>query len=305
METSEAKKKRKRPLMLTERDEKILRAVYAYRYMTILDLAWFLFKPSSKTHVGEIAAKLAGGKDLQTHSYLCRFGLPSVGNAERVYTLGAKGRSYLSERGLPITWYFRPYKLRHFSHAHIQHNLLITRVVVAAHVWSRKQQVFSLVEVRFGHQLAGAPQRVRQNGEGKVVPVVPDAWLLFERDSNGSQIPIFLEIDRGNEFQKRFKAHVRSRQLFVAVGKYAKLFGVQSVRFAYVTTGQTSEYREARRKSMCVWTMDVLKELGAEDWAQNFCYASIEYAGLFDLMLFEKPVWYRPDSPTPGTLLPS
>ena len=108
MKTPKAGRKRKKPLILTLRDENILRAIYEYRYMTAFDVAWLLFKPTSKTHVREILTTLAGGSDLQTHSVLCRFGLPSVGNAERVFTLGAKGRGFLSERGFLITWYFRP-----------------------------------------------------------------------------------------------------------------------------------------------------------------------------------------------------
>jgi hypothetical protein len=112
MKNPPAKITRKKPLILTERDEKILRAIYAYRYMTTLDVAWLLFRPTSKNHVGEVLTRLAGGKDLQTHMYLCRFGLPSVGNSERIFTLGARGRSFLSGQGLPVTWYFRPYKLK-------------------------------------------------------------------------------------------------------------------------------------------------------------------------------------------------
>jgi hypothetical protein len=108
MQNPPAKQKRKKPLILTDRDEKILRAIYAYRYMTTLDVSWLLFKPTSKNHVGEILTALAGGKDLQTHSYLCRFGLPKVGNSECIFTLGAKGRRFLTECGLPKKGYFYP-----------------------------------------------------------------------------------------------------------------------------------------------------------------------------------------------------
>lgn len=182
MKTPSARIPGKKPLILTSRDEKILRAIYAYRYMTILDVAWLLFKPSSKTHVGEILSTLAGGTDLSTHSYLCRFGLPAVGNSERVFTLGSKGRSFLAERGLPVTWYFRPYKLKHFSYSHVQHNLILTRFLVAAHVWSRKQSEFNLLKVRFGHEFGRTPGKVTLEIKGKMtnVPVIPDAWLLFE-----------------------------------------------------------------------------------------------------------------------------
>jgi hypothetical protein len=303
MTTPPAKIPRKKPLMLTPRDEKILRAIYEYRYMTALDVAWLLFKPTSRTHVTEILSSLAGGDDLQTHSYLCRFGLPSVGNSERVYTLGAKGRSFLAEHGLPITWYFRPYKLKHFSYSHVQHNLILTRFVVALNVWIRKQTDFTLSTIRFGHELTGTPGRVTV--EGKTVPVIPDAWILLGRTRTRSQIPIFLEIDRGMEFQKRFKEHIRARIQFYYSGEYERMFGSESVRIYYATSGQAPEYRERRRATMRLWTSQVLEELHLQDWADVFRFASLEFDKLYDLTLFEKPVWYRPDSPTPVALLPA
>ena len=138
------------------------------------------------------------------------------------------------------------------------------------------------------------------------VPVIPDAWLLFERVRNGNLIPIFLEIDRGTEYQRRFKQHLRARIRFIEEGGYARTFGTKSVTMAYATTATTGHLPasgDTRRSTMAVWTMDVLAELGLEHWAGIFRFASVDYAGLFDLTLFEKPVWYRPDSPTPRTLL--
>jgi hypothetical protein len=56
---------------------------------------------------------------------------------------------------------------------------------------------------------------------------------------------------------------------------------------------------------MALWTKEVLTELRKESWADVFRFASLDFGSLFDLTLFEKPVWYRPDSPTPVPLLPS
>jgi hypothetical protein len=75
------------------------------------------------------------------------------------------------------------------------------------------------------------------------------------------------------------------------------------VTVAYATTGQTPAYRDTRRKAMALWTNEVLEELGKNKWAGVFRFASVDVKGLFDLALFNKPVWYRPDSPTPRTLL--
>jgi hypothetical protein len=306
MNTPPPRTKRKTPLIITPRDERILRAIYQYRYMTALDVAYLLFQPSSFTHVREILSALAGGEDLGTHTYLCRFGLPAVGNAVRVFTLGAKGRRYLTEElGVPVSWYFRPYKLKQLSTGHVLHSLILTRFLVAAQCWSRKQPDFTLFKMRLGYELGSTPGRVTllAKGKPKTVPVIPDAWLLFERVKNGNHIPILLEIDRGMEYQQRFKQHVRARIKYIEDGGYTRTFATQSATIAYATTGQTPAYRERRREAMRLWTAEVLAELHMQNWAGVFRFASVEYQTLYDLTVFEKPVWFRPDSPAPMPLL--
>ena len=82
-----------KPLTLTPRDEEILEAVYRYRYVTSLDIAYLLFRPSYLPYVRSRLARLAGKKDLAENTYLCRFKLPDTeGNRERIFTLGTKGR---------------------------------------------------------------------------------------------------------------------------------------------------------------------------------------------------------------------
>jgi hypothetical protein len=53
-------------------------------------------------------------------------------------------------------------------------------------------------------------------------------------------------------------------------GRWPKSSGTQAVIIAYATTGQTPEYRETRRATMCTWTMEVLEELEKENWAGIF-----------------------------------
>lgn len=56
---------------------------------------------------------------------------------------------------------------------------------------------------------------------------------------------------------------------------------------------------------MRAWTRDVLTEFGMKDWAQNFYFASLDFASLYDLSLFDKPVWRTLASASPVRLLPS
>src|SRR4051794_29716809 len=99
--------KGKPPVLLTKRHEDILRAVYFYRFMGALDVAFQIATPGALARVRKALAQLCGGEDYRERQYLYRFCLPGEGERERVYTLGAKGRDFLaSELGLPVSWYF-------------------------------------------------------------------------------------------------------------------------------------------------------------------------------------------------------
>ena len=130
----------------------------------------------------------------------------------------------------------------------------------------------------------------------KIVPVIPDAWVLLEKDNK--TYTILFELDRGREFQQKFKEHVKARIAFIRGGQYAKLFGVPGVIVSYVTTGQTPQYRNTRVKTMNAWTREVLAELNLKNWGGIFRFASVEFDSLYDqaVRLFEEPVWLRPDT---------
>jgi len=249
-----------RLLVLTKPHEKILRAIHFYRYMGAKDVAHLLYSPSSMTYVRGLLSSLAGGTDFKTAQYLYRFQLPSTstGGAEKIYTLGSKGRDFLvNELGLPVDWYFRPYQQKHLSYSQVIHNLVLTRFLGAAAAWATKQPYFKLVKTRICYELAKISARVEITNTGKTekLKVIPDAWMLFEKSKNDTHqhwYPVLLEIDRGMEYREKFRKHVRSRLEFIKKGgAYRKVFETEAVMIAYVTTGDLPEYRETRRKAMC------------------------------------------------------
>src|SRR4051812_17292026 len=112
------------PFLLTKRHEEILTTFHFYRYMTALDVTQLLFSPASLTFVRAILSSLAGGIDYKTNQYLYRFPFPGSlgGNSRRIYTLGSKGRDFLAcELGMPVSWYFRPAKVKHLSAGQVIH----------------------------------------------------------------------------------------------------------------------------------------------------------------------------------------
>jgi hypothetical protein len=182
----------KSPLILSSHDEELVRAIYQYRYMTAEDMAYHRISPKTVPYVRRRLMRLSGGTTHHTNTYLYCFQLPKVdlGRPQKIFTLGVKGRDFLvREVGLPVDWYFRPYKLKHLGFSHLMHALLQTRLVVAATYWSRKQSQYTLTHALLSHQLARMFK----------LTVVPDAWLLCE-DSQGTKYQILLEIDRGMEY---------------------------------------------------------------------------------------------------------
>ncbi len=112
-----------------------------------------------------------------------------------------------------------------------------------------------------------------------------------------------LEIDRGSEQKERFKIHIKARIEFIRSGAYAKVFDEEAVLVAYATSGQLPEYRESRRSTLCKWTMELLKELKMSDWSHIFHFTSLDWNKLYDIPLFESPVWFLPDKTKPVTLI--
>src|SRR4051794_8752296 len=279
--------------MLNERDQEILKAVHFYRYMTVQDVTYLMFSETSISHVREILSCLCGKADKADNQYLYRFRLPKIseGNAERVYVLGARGREFLTNNTpLVVNWYASPARMATLNYNALLHSLSLTRVLVAAHYWSKQQDVYKVIGEKISYELANRPGKNERD-------IIPDGWLLLERQDK-TRGSVLLEIDRGTEYQERFKQHIASRLEFVRSGKYEEQFGVKHVSIAYVNVfGHGSQ-----RQSMLQWTREVLQELGRENWGSIFKFTNVELEEIYMANLFEKPVWYSPFNKDAGGL---
>src|SRR3954468_11546957 len=133
--------------MLNERDQEILKAVHFYRYMTVQDVTYLMFSETSISHVREILSRLCGKADKADNQYLYRFRLPKISesNSERVYVLGARGREFLTNNTpLAVNWYASPARMATLNYNALLHSLAVTRFLVAASHWSKKQSIFKL-----------------------------------------------------------------------------------------------------------------------------------------------------------------
>ena len=298
------KRTERQPQLVTPQIEEILKAVHFYRYVTALDITHLFYSPTVLPYVRQRLTHLAGGRDFAGNQFLYRFPLPSTsaGNPQRVYTLGSRGRAYLlDELGLPVEWYYRPHKVRDMGYSQMLHNIILTKVLVAAQKWSGKHNNFDLLQTRISYELAERPSilTIAHAGETITLKVIPDAWLLFNRLSDGERFPILLEIDRGTQYQKAFKNHVRSRIEYLRCGAYRETFGTEAVIIAYATTGATQAMRETRCKTLCLWTREVLEDMLLENWASVFRFHPLAIEDIYNTLVFEKAVWYQPSSSSP------
>ena len=200
----------------------------------------------------------------------------SAGNPQRVYVLGARGREFINrDLGLSVDRGFRPDEGRHLSFTQVRHNLALTRFLVAARKWAETREDFSLSEARICYDLASVTGEVDKGGGRKrePAPVVPDAWLLFEKTEGGGapiRSPVLIEIDRGTMYKERIKKHVGARVDFVLGGGYKQMFGTEAVTIAYVAIGE----EERRQEALTRWTRELLKETRRESWGQAFRFGS-------------------------------
>ena len=284
------------PILLSELDERIIRAAGLYGYVTIRDF-YHLLAPVSYSTLRERARRLAGNADHVAGQYLFRFPLPSPakGTHARVYCLGVKGRRFLGLDG-----YYRPSKL--LSYTHLWHALTLTRFCVCA---SLLHPAFTLTELQLSYELAVDPPRVTLDRQGakKAVAVIPDAFLCFVR-SDGEELPVVLEIDRGTAGSRRVKAALHARIELIKSGEYERFFGTEAVRLAYLTTAG-----EARREALERWACDVIAEAIAEEkhregWMEKCFFIAWDYDELFDKALWSDPLWQCPASANTVPLLP-
>ena len=307
------KRQSKKPaeVVISKRAQEILEAIHTYRFVTAWDIARLFYSPTSINHVRELLALLSGKNDYQDRTYLYRFPLPTtrIGNTEKIYTLGSRGRAYLQSCGMDIDWYFRPYKYQFTDdvmtyYQPCLHALTLTRFLVAAQVFCKKSQQWELTTMRTEYTLkkeiaeeqakklaVTIPLNATNGKEQENVIVIPDTWLLFHHTTSkkGSWKPVFLEIDRATEQQKHFKRQIRARALFLANGGYKKLFGTNKGVIAYATTGN-----DTRLSSMRMWTQEVLTQLNMKKLSSRFLFCSLTPSWEQDeKSLFLAPMWSR------------
>jgi Replication-relaxation len=307
--------------VITKRHDEILLKIHRFRYVTAVDIARLFYAETSINYVREILSVLSGKGDYVERQYLFRIPLPDtrIGNTEKVYTLGRRGRVYLQDEvGMEVDWHFRPYKVAGMTYQKFRHALTLTHFLVALEVFCRDTKEWELHTLKTEYELV--KEIAMENAQVILAPgsqdarkeealsVIPDAWIKLYHPAKKKQpyLPILLEIDRGSEQSNHFKKQLKAQLQFVMPGGgYTKLLGTAQVTIAYLTTGN-----QTRLKTMMAWTEDIIKEFHLKPsdrkrYASLFRFCSLPMMDIRGSALFTAPVWSRLFEQKPLPLLAS
>lgn len=278
------------------RYERILRALFTYRGLTAEQITRLFYSSGSLTFVQTDLLALTQQK------YIARFFYPTPSPATSPYvnTLGSRGKTYLTALGVDLAGY-KPLKEKgkETSYYFTQHLLSINDFLIAASLVGRISPDVSLQAMIHEWQLKQQPLSSTIGRD--TLSVVPDAWLDFKvlagSQKKPYQMPVWLEMDMGTEWGKRFKDKLRSIVLLVVNGVYQARFGVSNVTVAFATPEN-----EKRRDLMRAHIKIVLEELDALRFADLFLFACLPQH--YDPQtVFLSPIWYTPTSEKPLPLL--
>lgn len=276
---------------LSGSDDQLLRAVYAYHFLTVDQVVRLFYRHGSLAYVRVRLKRLADEGYLQR----LRLPQPTSGNPPWIYTLAQHGASYLKASGCTEFVSFRDDAQQH-SWLFLHHTLAVNDVLIAAALLTRVVPEVTLVDMRHERTLRHYPVKVAIDGGRETMTLVPDGWLDFHVRAS-TRVSVLLELDMGTIEQKAFKRKLRGLLAFLA-GPYQEAFGSASVSVAFATTAGA-----ARAERIRVWIEQVLREQRSEQEAELFLVANLPTGELDPNVVFCLPYWRSPFSSSVVSLL--
>ena len=279
-------------VLLSEREEDLLQAVFSFRFLTVKQVARLLFSASSKNYAGEYLKRLVD------NNFLTRFPLPSSekGNREYLYTLSRPGVKYVAGLGRDVsTWAKRTLIISSYQSLH--HSLLVNDVLIAGRLLEKQHPDITLHTFMHEWYLKHTPLMVSVGD--RRVGVVPDGFLDFRLQVRGTtyQTAVWLEVDNGTEDSKYIKQKIRVLYEVVTNKVYRDFFHTESMTLAFATTAG-----DKRRGLLRSWVEEELASLGARSLAEVFLFTCLSPAP-DPVALFLSPCWVMPYQKQPLALL--
>ena len=260
-------------MRLTDRDKRIVEAVYQLRFLTRDQIKLLEFEKGSMTACQRRLSLL------YHNGYLSAVHKPiptGYGSSKRVYCLSKKGAALIShlyseKEAREIKWNEKCNKVEPFF---IEHNLAINDIRIAfskAVLTTRQYDLFwfNEQEVKAWKEKVDDPE-----DSSKTLPITPDAFLyLIGKDKKAYY---FLEVDRATESNRRWRDKIKGYVEYVKSGKYQARFKTEALR---VLTISTSNERIA----------NLMKTTRSVDNAYFFLFATFNQVK--DNNIIFKPIW--------------
>jgi len=221
------------PMILTERDKRIIGWVYQLRFLTSDQTKLLEFSGGSMTACRRRLALL------YHNSYLSALQKPvptGYGSAKRIYCLSRKGKELIEHihDGADLKDIKWTEKRNIVADFFIGHVLAINDVRIAFISGVRKNKNYALSWVPEWEIKSWKEKVEDPENSGKALPITPDAF--FEIRGQKNRACYFLEVDRATETNRRWRDKVKGYVEYVRSGKYYKRFKSESLRILIATT---------------------------------------------------------------------
>jgi hypothetical protein len=280
----------------------LLVAIGRYAYLTAEQLRRLLYGKSINFVRGHLTQLFHSGYLERTALHHGGFG----GSALPVYTLTAKGDTYLRSAGIPPRGRSRPSERANRSQFTLPHTLQANDLVILCHLLCKLDSRFSVSTFEPESDLRKHPVKFEVHVDTGLLEsfrVIPDAWVHLWQGEEG--YPIIFELDRSTENIKDFRAKIRALIYYISTDRpdgtspYERQFGIAEGTIAFV-----SGHADPKRVSqMLAWTEAELSHLGADALAENFRFAAFVPASADPFQVFVDPIWQAPFNPQPQPLL--
>jgi hypothetical protein len=278
---------------LTIPEEKILRAMGRYHYLTELQVRRLLFSRGSRTYVAEALAKLTERKVL----HMERDG------SRGIWSLTGTGRRILEELGMSLLPRVRHKRER--TGRFWDHILSVNDAMITIELYTRENRGVELAGMLHERAFHRGPERVELILSGKRIsnPVAADGWVDLR--IGGYQSCLWLEVDRDTEHIKEWIRKISSIIEYHSSGRYEERFGTDSLTVLVIAVPKTGKAAHRRMQELLTWTEDTLKHLGKEAWGEVFRFTEVNpefvwakptegSGGISPAQYFHSRYWLKP-----------
>jgi hypothetical protein len=300
---SKSQPQQSKTVLVSELKELLIRACCRYQWMMVDDFWQYLAavtdSPLTRNHVGKVVSSLAGGSDETPGQYLFKFALPKTtsGAAPRVFVPGTASRELFRRQG-EEDWFVwnKPDTMKRYSYSFMFHNLTATRLAIGAALHLRSHNDYYLAETLMSSDMLRRPPRLSPSAQDAPRTLIPDLWLHIIA-GDGTEYPLWIEVDRGSESRSAFQRLFRTRLLYCKSEQYKEYFGTRHVRLCYAITSSKPPHEDGRVNAILLWADEVLEKEKLHALAPFIHVTTINYETLYDDMsrLFTESIWYQPN----------